>query len=658
MPIQPKAYDIIGEWSPELAARVDESFQILFNNLLSGTFDVAPGQLTGLIPVPQGGTGLASYAIGDLLYASAATTLAGLPIGAAGKLVRSTGTLPAYSTFTIPDTFTTGDLVYASGTNTLGKLADVATGNAVISGGVGTAPAWGKIALTTHVSGVLPIANGGTNSSTALAGSSIMISDGSKIVQGAAGTTTTLLHGNVAGAPSYGQVALAIEVSGVLPVANGGTNSSAALSGSSIVISDGSKLIQGPAGSTTTVLHGNAGGAPTYAAVALTTDVAGILPVGNGGSGTSTTFTTGSVVFAGASGVYSQNNAKLFWDNTNFKLGIGTASPNAALDVSNDVLVGGQLNNGGTGALLSVATGIYTPGFIWATGGIKLTTDARFELGDFPTSSRIRGAGGLQFASGGPYIVNFTSTGIYIYQGDHSTYGSLNAGGLAIGASYAGTTIPANGAIIEGKIGAGVSSPTAILHLQAGTASANTAPLKLNSGTVLTTPEAGAVEFTTDDFFATITTGAARKSFVLDNGARLTSGKVPVATTNGRLIDSTTALLLAASIPSVVGSTFEKAETGSDANVLTYTASGADEALVVQVAIDISALTGTSVVVTVAWQDSNNATQTSVLTLTGVSDGTINIPINAKASANVVVSTVFVGVSTAYNISAFIIRLK
>jgi hypothetical protein len=59
----------------------------------------------------------------------------------------------------------------------------------------------------------------------------------------------------------------------------------------------------------------------------------GTLPVANGGTGTSTAFTTGSVVFAGASGVYSQNNAQLFWDNTNNYLGVGTASPASPLDV-------------------------------------------------------------------------------------------------------------------------------------------------------------------------------------------------------------------------------------------------------------------------------------------------------------------------------------
>jgi hypothetical protein len=91
----------------------------------------------------------------------------------------------------------------------------------------------------------------------------------------------------------------------------------------------------------------------------------------------------------------------------------------------------------------------------------------------------------------------------------------------------------------DGNVGIGTTAPTAVLHLKAGTATANTAPLKFTTGTSLTTAEAGAVEFTTDDLFFTITTGAARKGFVLDDGARLTSGLIPVATTNGRLTNLT-----------------------------------------------------------------------------------------------------------------------
>jgi hypothetical protein len=73
-----------------------------------------------------------------------------------------TTALPETKGGTNQTTYTTGDLLYASAANTLSKLADVATGNSLISGGVGVAPSWGKIALTTHVSGTLPEANGGT----------------------------------------------------------------------------------------------------------------------------------------------------------------------------------------------------------------------------------------------------------------------------------------------------------------------------------------------------------------------------------------------------------------------------------------------------------------------------------------------------------------
>lgn len=87
----------------------------------------------------QGGTGISSYAIGDILYASASTTLS--------------------------------------------KLADVATGNALISGGVTTAPLWGKIGLTTHVTGVLPYANGGTNASTSWTQGSIIFAGSTTLSQ-------------------------------------------------------------------------------------------------------------------------------------------------------------------------------------------------------------------------------------------------------------------------------------------------------------------------------------------------------------------------------------------------------------------------------------------------------------------------------------------
>ena len=107
--------------------------------------DLTPGLST--ITAAKGGTGQTSYAVGDILYADTTTTLA--------------------------------------------KLADVATGNVVISGGVSTAPSWGKVGLTTHVSGILPVANGGTNASTASITSFNNITG--YTASGATGTTSTNL---------------------------------------------------------------------------------------------------------------------------------------------------------------------------------------------------------------------------------------------------------------------------------------------------------------------------------------------------------------------------------------------------------------------------------------------------------------------------------
>jgi len=64
----------------------------------------------------------------------------------------------------------------------------VASGNVLRSAGTGTAPAWGKVDLTADVSGTLPLANGGTNSTVgALRSPSVT---GIGYATGAGGTVT------------------------------------------------------------------------------------------------------------------------------------------------------------------------------------------------------------------------------------------------------------------------------------------------------------------------------------------------------------------------------------------------------------------------------------------------------------------------------------
>lgn len=72
-------------------------------------------------------------------------------------------------------TYAVGDILYASGATALSKLAAVATGNVLISGGVTTAPSWGKVGLTTHVSGTLPVANGGTGVTTSTGSGAVVL---------------------------------------------------------------------------------------------------------------------------------------------------------------------------------------------------------------------------------------------------------------------------------------------------------------------------------------------------------------------------------------------------------------------------------------------------------------------------------------------------
>lgn len=52
--------------------------------------------------------------------------------------------------------------------------------------------------------------------------------------------------------------------------------------------------------------------------------------------GTVTGATAGSVLFAGAAGVLAQDNANLFWDDSNNRLGIGTVTPSVLLHLKRD----------------------------------------------------------------------------------------------------------------------------------------------------------------------------------------------------------------------------------------------------------------------------------------------------------------------------------
>ena len=120
---------------------------------------------------------------------SATKTFAFTDSNITGTAANVTGVVAAANGGTGQSSYTVGDILYASGSTTLSKLAGVATGNVLLSGGVATAPSWGKVGLTTHVSGLLPLANGGTGAdlSSAAAGT-IFKTNGSNFVAATPGT--------------------------------------------------------------------------------------------------------------------------------------------------------------------------------------------------------------------------------------------------------------------------------------------------------------------------------------------------------------------------------------------------------------------------------------------------------------------------------------
>lgn len=74
-----------------------------------------------------------------------------------------------------------------------------------------------------------------------------------------------------------------------------------------------------------------------------------------------------------------------------------------------------------------------------------------------------------------------------------------------VGIGYGESAVFNESFTVKGSnVGIGNISPSAALHVKAGTSTANTAPIKLTAGTNLTTPENGAIEFDGSNLYVTI----------------------------------------------------------------------------------------------------------------------------------------------------------
>jgi hypothetical protein len=201
------------------------------------------------------GTGLSGMTTGKYLIATGATTAdasgslseiggvvnaaTGFTVGAAPFLIFDTSAIASTDkTWTVlnfsgtirPGTgaFTPGNLVTTDANGLLidggtpgagGTVTNIATTSPITGGAITTT---GTIACATCVT-----------SAAALTVNRIVLGAASQAtsVLGSLGTTTTVLHGNAAGAPSFAAVNLATETTGITAVVNGGTGTASTLTG-------------------------------------------------------------------------------------------------------------------------------------------------------------------------------------------------------------------------------------------------------------------------------------------------------------------------------------------------------------------------------------------------------------------------------------------
>lgn len=133
-------------------------------------------------------TNIAGGAAGSLPYQTGAGATSLLAIGTAYYQlgVNAGGTAPAWQPSATSVLTTQGDLLYASAANTLARLAKNTTATRYLSNtGTSNNPAWAQIDLTNGVTGTLPTTNGGTGLSSFSANQIFFASSTSAIGQSA-----------------------------------------------------------------------------------------------------------------------------------------------------------------------------------------------------------------------------------------------------------------------------------------------------------------------------------------------------------------------------------------------------------------------------------------------------------------------------------------
>lgn len=290
----------------------------------------------------------------------------------------------------------TGCVTWASVSKTASSLADLATRSASDLSS-GTLPDARFPATLPAASGVNLTALNATNLGSGTVPAARLPAFTGGDVTSSAGTVVLTLANTAVTAGSYTAANITVDAKGrITAAANGSvgtgtvTHTAGNLTASAVMVGNGSadSKVLASLGTTTTVLHGNAAGLPTWAAITLTTDVTGILPPANGGTGDSTvpsngfipigngttytsaavTGTANQVVVTNGSGSITLSTPQSIGTTSTpqfSRIGLGTGAGGTAVITTTGIFNVGLFDNGNCGAAATIT---------WTSGMVEKTT--------------------------------------------------------------------------------------------------------------------------------------------------------------------------------------------------------------------------------------------------------------------------------------------